>query len=64
MVRLPRLLNASTYVYAIEVAGGDLAMDLSSMTGLSGLTVADDREIAGSFALSFVRANSAFRRCK
>ena len=64
MVRLPRLLNASTYVYAIEVAEGDLAMDLSSMTGLSGLTVADDREISGSFELSFVWDNWAIRRCK
>ena len=62
MVRLPRLLNASTYVYAVEVADGDLAMDLSSITGLRGLT--DDREISGSFELSFVWDNSAIRRCK
>lgn len=46
-MRLPRLLNASTYAYAIELAEEDLAMDLSSMTGLRGLWV-DDRETSGS----------------
>ena len=64
MVRLPRLLNASTYVFPIEVVEEDLAMDLSSMTGLIGLKVTDDREISGWFALSFVWAISAFCRCQ
>ena len=63
MVCLSRLLNACACPYATEVAEEDLAMDVSSMTGLRGLKVTtEDREASGSLALSVVFTKASFCR--